>query len=117
MSQWIMVEKLARTRFKPTRKTFIREWREYRGHTLEELAEIVGCTAGAISNVERMTSGYTQGMLEALADALHCSTGELLERNPLDDGTAWRMHETLKNAPPGTAKKAMEMLELFLKAS
>lgn len=77
-----MAEKLVRTRFKPTRKTFITEWRKHRGYTLEELAEIVGCTAGAISNIERMTSGYTQGMLEALANALHCEPADLISRTP-----------------------------------
>jgi transcriptional regulator with XRE-family HTH domain len=73
---------MVRTRFKPSHRTFIREWRKYRGHTLEELAEIMGVSAGALSNVETMKSGYTQGMLEELAKALACTEADLLGRDP-----------------------------------
>lgn len=101
-----MAEKLVRTRFKPQHRTFIREWREHRGHTLEELADLVGCTAGAISNVERMASGYTQGMLEALADALATSAADLISRHP-DDSP--QIEAVLSRATPEQRKFIMDM--------
>lgn len=77
-----MQERTVKTRFKPTRKTFIREWRKFRGYTLEELAEKIGVTPTAISNIETLRSGYTQGMLETLAQALECEPWELICRDP-----------------------------------
>ena len=101
-----MKEKLIRTRFKPQHRTYIREWREHRGRTLEELAEIVGCTAGAISNVERMASGYTQGMLEALADALAVSAADLISRHPDDTP---KLDAILRGATPEQRKFIADM--------
>jgi transcriptional regulator with XRE-family HTH domain len=72
-----------RPRFKqgPPRH-YIREWRKARGYTLEELAEIVGVTHGAISQLERGVVAYTQGSLEAIAEALACEPHELVMAPP-----------------------------------
>jgi len=61
---------------------FIREWRKHRLLTLERLAERVGVTHGALSQLERGETNYTQPMLEALADALTCTPGDLISRPP-----------------------------------
>ncbi len=103
--------KMVRSRFKPTNRTFIRQWREFRGHTLEELAEMMGVTAGAISNVERMSSGYTQGMLEELAKHLHCTPGDLLERDPNDTP---RLTEMLSRATPDQRRQIVEMARIII---
>lgn len=63
-------------------RTFIREWRKKNKLTLERLAEEIGVTAGAISQLERGQVQYTQPMLEALAAALHCSPSDLISRSP-----------------------------------
>lgn len=64
---------------------FIREWRKYRKLTQEELAEMVGLSNGAISQLETGRINYTQGTLEDIADALGCTAGDLLSRDPNKD--------------------------------
>ena len=66
------------------RRHFIREWREFRGMTQEELAEAIGTTKTSISRLEALKQGYTQDMLEAIAEALGVHTGVLLTRPPND---------------------------------
>lgn len=65
------------------KKTFIREWRNHRGLTLERLAErLGGFTAGSLSRIERGLQPYNQGLLEALGVALSCEPADLLAKNP-----------------------------------
>jgi len=68
---------------------FIREWREYRGLTLQRLADRLDVTKGALSNVETGKSGYTEPMLKALAYALLCEPADLIIRNPLQEDALW----------------------------
>lgn len=90
------------------RKTFFREWRKFRGFTLEKLAERIGVTAGAISQLERGDISYTQPMLEALADALNCEPADLLMRNPLEPESPLAIINRLK---PGSRKKIMNYIK------
>lgn len=82
--------KAARTRY------FFKEWRQHRGHTQEELAELVGLTGPSISQLENGKQGFTDTTLEAFAEALHCGPGDLLMRNPLDKDAPWTIWEGLK---------------------
>ena len=61
---------------------FFREWREYRGLTIEQLAEKAGLSNATISNMERGVAGFRRPALEKIADALDCEPGELLLVNP-----------------------------------
>lgn len=61
---------------------FVREWRKHRQLTLEALAGQIGVTHGALSQLERGETAYTQSMLEALADALECTPSDLISRSP-----------------------------------
>lgn len=63
-------------------KHFIREWRKFRGLTLERLAERIDVTHGAIAQLERGEVNYTQPMLEIIADALNCQPADLIGRPP-----------------------------------
>lgn len=90
------------------RKTYFREWRKFRGFTLEKLAERIGVTAGAISQLERGETSYTQPMLEALADALNCEPPDLLMQNPLEPESPLSMINRLK---PAQRKKIMKYIK------
>lgn len=94
---------------KPKRVYFFKEWRKHRGFTQEDLAEIVGISAPAISQLERGVQGFTDSTLEALADALSCTPADLLMRNPLDEDAPWSIWETLE---PAQRRSAM----IFIKA-
>ena len=80
------------------RHTFIRQWRDHRGLTLERLADRVGMTAGNLSQLERGNQGYTQNTLEALATALQTDTASLLMRNPEESEGLWSVWEQAKPA-------------------
>lgn len=69
----------------------IRQWRKHRGLTLEQLAERIGVTHGALSQLERGEVNYTQPMLEALADELRCTPGDLVTVDPTQDDAIWSL--------------------------
>jgi transcriptional regulator with XRE-family HTH domain len=66
------------------RRHFIKEWREFRDLTQEQLADALGTTKASISRIESLKMGYTQDFLEACADALGCHPGDLLTRRPAE---------------------------------
>lgn len=67
------------------RRTFIAEWREFRGLTQEQLAERLDTTKATISRIENRVIGYSQDFLEACADALGTHPANLLSRPPRKD--------------------------------
>lgn len=67
---------------KRRRRHFIREWREFRELTQEQLADLVHTTKTSISRIEDLKQGYTQDGLEAIADALGTHPSTLLSRPP-----------------------------------
>jgi transcriptional regulator with XRE-family HTH domain len=72
-------------RVKPRRDVThkIREWRQYRCLTMEQLSKRAGLTASFISQLELGRSSYTQTTLEKLADALECQLWQLLGHDPM----------------------------------
>ena len=104
-----------RTNFKkgPARH-FIRAWRKHRGYTLEQLAEMVGVTHGALSQLERGQVNYTQPMLEALALALSCEPADLIMRDP--ESAIWSIVDDLKGMSPERQKQISEIVLTFRRA-
>lgn len=94
------------------RKTYIRQWREYRTLTLEQLAERVEMTASYLSMLERGQRGYTQDTLEALAEALQTDAASLLMRDPTDDEAVWSIWEIAK---PGERKMIVDIAKTITK--
>lgn len=72
-------------------KTFIREWREHRDLTQEQLGERVGRTKGWVSQIEKGTINYTQDMLERVAKALGTDVGSILRRRPESPEEMWEI--------------------------
>jgi transcriptional regulator with XRE-family HTH domain len=100
-----------RNRLKERRRTYIREWREFRNLTQEQLAERIGASNGAISQLERGLTAYTQPMLEALADALMCEPADLLMRDPTQPGAIWSIWE---HAKPAERQQLDEMAKVIV---
>ena len=97
-----------RTNFKKGNpRHFIRAWRKHRGYTLEQLAEMVGVTHGALSQLERGDVNYTQPMLEALARNLSCEPADLIMRDPSNPEAIWSIWDTLK---PAQKSEAMDFI-------
>lgn len=102
-----------KSRLKPKRRTFIREWRKFRHLTLERLADRLEVTAGALSQLERGDVNYTQPMLEALADALSCEPGDLITRPPPTPGQAPPLQVVWDRIPEERRMQALRVLETF----
>lgn len=74
-------------------KTFIREWRVYRGLSLRRLADRLEMSGpndsishASLGRIETGDQPYSQPILEALASALNCSVTDLLSVDPTKEG-------------------------------
>ncbi len=82
------------------RRTFLREWREFRGLSQEQAGARLGMDRSNLSRIERGEVPYNQALLEAAADAYDCEPWDLLNVNPLMDGDVIDLTAILKSAPP-----------------
>jgi transcriptional regulator with XRE-family HTH domain len=105
---------MARLRLNPAHNhpTFIREWRKHRGLTLERLADRIGVSTGALSQLERGDVGYTQPMLEALAEALSCEPADLITYSPkaVED-----LRRIWAGIPEERQEQALKVLQAFMR--
>lgn len=93
------------------RRTFIREWREHRGLTLEQLGDRLDMTASHLSMLERGQRGYTQETLEQIAHALQTDAASLIMRLPGDD-EMWSLWDQAK---PGVRRQITEIAKTLTK--
>lgn len=70
-------------------KHFVREWRQYRGLSVEKLAALAGLSGSMISQLERGKTTYTQTTLDKLATALNCQCWQLLASGPAENQKLW----------------------------
>jgi len=87
----------------------IRAWRKARGRTLVDLGAEVGKSHASLSRIERSTEpqGYTEDLLEALAEALGApSAVDLLIRSPDDPEGIWAVWDA------ATASERVAIIEL-----
>jgi len=94
------------------RRLFLKEWRQYRGLTQEQLAERTGMSVGNISQLERGLQGYSAEGLESLADALRCEPGHLLIVDPTKDDAIWSIWE---KAGEGERRQIVEHAKVIVR--
>ena len=80
------------------RKTFFKQWREYRDLSQERLAERLETSVASVSRIESGKQPYTQDYLEALAVALQTDPASLLMRDPSDSSAPWSVWDNAKPA-------------------
>jgi transcriptional regulator with XRE-family HTH domain len=95
-------------RFQPT---FIRQHREAKGMSLDDLAAKVPMDKGNLSKVERGILQYNQEMIEAIADALDTEVAVLLTRGPNEPTPIWT---TLRRANPEVRRQIERIAETLL---
>jgi transcriptional regulator with XRE-family HTH domain len=78
------------------RRTFIKQWREYRELTQDQLAERLETSKASISRIESGQQAYTQDFLEACAEALRTDPASLLMRDPTDEEAVWSLWDKAK---------------------
>lgn len=103
---------LSRLKPRQRRRIFVKEWRNYRGLTQEQLAERVGMSKGNISQLEQGVQGYSQEGLEAIAEALQCDPGQLLNVDPSRDDAIWSIWERAKE---GERRMIVEVAKTIVK--
>jgi len=87
-----------RFKIRQRRRTYFREWRKFRGMTLEQAAEQAGMTPGNLSAMERGAQGFTQDGLEALAEVYRANPGWLLDVDPKRQEDIFAVWEAAKPA-------------------
>lgn len=94
------------------RRTFIREWREYMGLTQVQLANRLEGVIGQsnLSRLERGEYAYTQGTLEAIAEALGCEPADLIGRLP---GAPHELTLLVNRLSPEAKAKAIEIIKVL----
>lgn len=104
--QWGMS---AKPRF---RLTYIRQWRQSKGFSLEKLAARIPMDKGNLSKVERGLLPYNQEMLERIADALQTDTASLLIRDPSEPEAIWSLWD---RANQGTRRQIASVAETLIR--
>ena len=94
------------------RRTFLRQWREFRDLTLQQLADRLETTTASVSRIERGMQPYTQDYLEAAAEALGTDPASLIMRNPADPEGIWSIWDQAK---PGTRRQIIEIGKTLVK--
>ena len=94
------------------RRNFIREWRQHRHLSLEQLASRVPMDKGNLSKVERSLLPYNQEMLERLAEALQTDPASLLMRDPSAPEPIWSIWD---KASPGVRRQIESVAETLLR--
>lgn len=97
------------------RRWFLKQWRNHRGLTQEQLADRVGVTQGLISQLENNRTDYTGALLEALADALLCDPQDLLMRDPSRPDAMWSILDNLKKATPEEQEQISRVSDALLR--
>lgn len=100
------------------RPTFIRQWRKHRRLSLDRLAlRLVDpltneplLSKQSLSRIERGLQPYRQPILEAVAEALSCSPGDLLMRDPTDPDAMWSIWEGIPEHKRNTALQVLKAL-------
>lgn len=70
---------------------FLRQWREHRGKTLEDVGEAVGMSHAQLGRIERRLQKYNQELLEALAELYGTDPASLIMRNPTKEDAMWSL--------------------------
>lgn len=92
----------------PRARHFLREWRKFRGYTLEGAAERVGMSHQNLGKIERGKVPYNEPLLEALADLYRADRGSLIMRDPNRHDPLWSLYDQL---PPLERQRLVERVE------
>lgn len=91
-------------------RIFLKEWREFRNLTQEELGNRVELTKTQVSRIERGLRPYTQDTLEAFAYALNTDVASLLMRNPLLPNNLWSLWDAAIKLTEAEQQAAVDAL-------
>jgi len=92
---------------------FLRQWRKFRGYTLEQAAERVGMSHQNLGKIERGKVPYNEPLLDILADIYRTDKGSLIMRDPSRPDPLWSIYDQL--APPERVRLVERVEQEFKK--
>jgi len=92
---------------------YLREWREFREMTQEQLAGAVGTNASVISLLEDGKRRLSDKWLSRFAPVLKTSRGSILDHDP--NSVATSILELWSNIPESAKAQAIDILQTFRK--
>lgn len=102
------------------RRTFIKQWREFRGLSLRGLADRLEHEPGgrtlshaSIDRIEKREQPYSQPIIEAIASALRVEVYDLLEVDPTKEGDVVDFNRVLKTLDDSRRAQALEYLRFL----
>lgn len=93
---------------------FIKEWRKFRDLNQDQLAERIGVGQPYISKIERGVQSPDLEFLERAAEALSCSTTDLINRDPADPEAIWDLYDKMTTTQRA---QVVEIAKTLLKVS
>lgn len=87
---------------------YLRQWREYREKTLEEVGEAVGMSHAQLGRIERRLQKYNQELLERLADLYQTEPASLIMRDPTKEDAMWSLWDQAEKAERDDTAKYLE---------
>jgi transcriptional regulator with XRE-family HTH domain len=108
-----MVTRIGPSNARP-RRIFLREWRQYRRLTQQQLADRLDTTKGTISRIETGERDYTGGFLEVAADALQCEPADIISRDPTAPVPDRTIDDMLRNASDQLRRQVVAMVAALL---
>lgn len=87
---------------------FLRQWREHREKTLEEVGEAVGISHAQLGRIERRLQKYNQELLEKLAELYGTDPASLIMRDPTKEDAIWSLWDQAKEAERTDTRKYLE---------
>lgn len=91
---------------------YLREWREHRLLTQQQLADRLETTAATISRIESGKRDYTGAFLLAAAYVLNCNPGDLITRPPSEVS----LDAVVRTAPAQIRAQISAVVETLLKS-
>lgn len=98
-------------------KTYIREWRQYRGLSLRRLADRLELNGpdetlshASIGRIETGHQPYSQPILEAIASALNVEVHHLLSVDPTKEGAVVDLLALIRDKDPETVLAVLKAL-------
>lgn len=89
---------------------FLRQWREHRDKTLEEVGEAVGISHAQLGRIERRVQKYNQELLERLAALYGTEPASLIMRDPTKEDAIWSLWDQAKTGERHEIEKYAEFI-------
>lgn len=94
--------------------TFLRQWRDFRRMTQEQLAARTDLTPPSISQLETGAQGFTDKSLARLAEALQCRPVDILAFDPSRPDNFWPLFQAAERLDGRSRKHVYGVMAALL---